>query len=96
VCRPDTSSLAVFLHLSSDPHFLPAICPPWQVFVKYIGSLKKNGKVFDSNMSGRGFKFRLGQCRPLVYHPLLCNTVLYSGILYCLFVCCTVQWYAVL
>ncbi|CAN0902596.1 Peptidyl-prolyl cis-trans isomerase FKBP53 [Linum grandiflorum] len=32
-----------------------------QVSMRYIGKLKKNGKIFDSNMSGPPFKFRLGR-----------------------------------
>ncbi|XWS48351.1 hypothetical protein CRYUN_Cryun13aG0068500 [Craigia yunnanensis] len=31
-----------------------------QVSVHYIGKLKKNGKIFDSNVGGAPFKFRLG------------------------------------
>lgn len=31
-----------------------------QVSVHYIGKLKKNGKIFDSNIGRAPFKFRLG------------------------------------
>ncbi|KAH9617859.1 hypothetical protein KSS87_018551 [Heliosperma pusillum] len=31
-----------------------------KVSVRYIGKLKKDGKIFDSNTSGKPFKFRLG------------------------------------
>ncbi|XP_074291415.1 peptidyl-prolyl cis-trans isomerase FKBP53-like [Silene latifolia] len=31
-----------------------------KVSVRYIGKLKKGGKIFDSNTSGKPFKFRLG------------------------------------
>lgn len=31
-----------------------------QVSVRYIGKLKKNGEIFDSNIAGKPFKFRLG------------------------------------
>lgn len=31
-----------------------------QVSVHYVGKLKKNGKIFDSNIGRAPFKFRLG------------------------------------
>lgn len=34
--------------------------PPFQVSVHYTGKLKKNGKIFDSNVGRAPFKFRLG------------------------------------
>ncbi|XP_010438892.1 PREDICTED: peptidyl-prolyl cis-trans isomerase FKBP53-like [Camelina sativa] len=34
--------------------------PGKQVFVRYIGKLQKNGKIFDSNIGKSPFKFRLG------------------------------------
>ncbi|XP_019442297.1 PREDICTED: peptidyl-prolyl cis-trans isomerase FKBP53 [Lupinus angustifolius] len=34
--------------------------PGKKVSVKYIGKLKKNGKIFDSNVGRATFKFRLG------------------------------------
>ncbi|KAF3433113.1 hypothetical protein FNV43_RR24215 [Rhamnella rubrinervis] len=34
--------------------------PGKQVSVRYIGKLQKNGKIFDSNVGGPPFKFRLG------------------------------------
>ncbi|RVX08364.1 Peptidyl-prolyl cis-trans isomerase FKBP53 [Vitis vinifera] len=36
----------------------PICC--FQVSVHYIGNLKKNGKIFDSNVGRAPFKFRLG------------------------------------
>ncbi|KAJ1440095.1 FKBP-type peptidyl-prolyl cis-trans isomerase domain [Sesbania bispinosa] len=35
--------------------------PGKKVSVKYIGKLKKDGKLFDSNVGRIPFKFRLGQ-----------------------------------
>ena len=32
----------------------------FQVSVRYIGKLNKNGKIFDSNVGRAPFKFRLG------------------------------------
>lgn len=80
-----------FLKSVSSPSlsFLDHVLTSWQVFVKYIGKLKKNGKVFDSNQSGRGFKFRLGGWNPkplcasgLAGHPCMCTTVLVN-VQYC-------------
>ena len=48
----------------------------FQVSVRYIGKLK-NGKIFDSNVSGRPFEFRLGGFLP---DDVLCASVLMSSI----------------
>ena len=40
--------------------------------MRYVGRLKTNGKVFDSNLTGKPFSFRLGECAP---HTVQCTGV---------------------
>lgn len=57
--------LFLFYVLTSDDRLMhslmtrrPICC--FQVSVRYIGKLKKNGEIFDSNIGRAPFKFRLG------------------------------------
>ena len=62
--------------------FYAEYVPCIQVSVHYTGKLKKNGKIFDSNVGRAPFKFRLGM---LKLNTKYCLCAISSCLLNCVY-----------